>query len=47
MTRTGERRADRFQLQPDDMIVTRVSQSPKLPRRIEYSLTYTRRPETR
>lgn len=36
----------RFQLQPDSttMIVTRVSQSPKLPGTVEYSLTYARRP---
>jgi hypothetical protein len=39
----------RFQLQPDGttMIVTRVSQSPKLPGTVEYSLTYARRPEVR
>jgi len=39
----------RFQLQPDGttMIVTRVSQSPKLPGTVQYSLTYARRPGPR
>jgi hypothetical protein len=34
----------RFRLQPDDktLIVTRVSQSPKLPRPVEFNLTYAR-----
>jgi hypothetical protein len=38
----------RFALQPDGktLIVTRVSQSPKLPRTVAFSLTYTRQPGT-